>query len=82
MLENAKGPLVGTVLTPPPYDVLARSLHEAIGLKLDLQNKRIYVTDLGGCIYSINLSGTEKRKMYADQGAYTGITLTYTNGTS
>lgn len=75
LLENANEPLSGTVLTPPPYEILARSLHEAIGLKLDLQNERVFVTDMGGCVYSIDLNGTGMRKLYADRGTYTGITL-------
>lgn len=76
--NNASGPIIGTILTPPPYEVLARSLHEAIGLKLDIKNKRAFVTDLGGCVYSVELNGSNRvRKMYEDQGTYTGITLTY-----
>ena len=77
MFEHANElPLTGTVLTPPPYEVLARRLHEAIGLKLDMRNKRMFVTDMGGCVYSIDLDGMGIRKMYEDKGTYTGITLT------
>ena len=75
-------PITSTILTPPPYEVLARSLHEAIGLKLDLQNMRIFVTDLGGCVYSFDLNGMKKRKMYEDQGTYTGITIAYVDNTN
>ena len=81
LLGTTHEPITGTILTPPPYQVLARSLHEAIGLKLDSQNKRIFVTDLGGCVYSFDLNGMNKRKMYEDQGTYTGITIAYVDNT-
>lgn len=71
--------MTGTILTPPPYEVLARSLHEAIGLKLDIENKRVFVTDMGGCVYSVSLEDMKIRKMYEGQGTFTGITLTYSD---
>lgn len=68
-------------MTPPPYEVLARNLHEAIGLKLDTRNQLVFVTDMGGCVYSFALDGTGKRKLYEDQGTYTGITLIHVDTT-
>ena len=74
-------PITSILLKLPPYEVLARSLHEAIGLKLDSQYMRIFVTDMGGCVYSFDLNGMKKQKMYEDQRAYTGITIAYVDST-
>ncbi|KAL8737198.1 MAG: hypothetical protein Q9181_001924 [Wetmoreana brouardii] len=63
------------ILVPPPYDVLARTLRDPIGLSLDLRDKKLFVADLGGSVYSMNLNGTQMRKMYEGQGTYTGVTL-------
>ncbi|OJJ67793.1 hypothetical protein ASPBRDRAFT_134572 [Aspergillus brasiliensis CBS 101740] len=58
------------------YDILLRNLNEAIGLKLDLANNSIYLTDLGGNIYRCNAEGKQKVKLYADENrAFTGIAL-------
>ncbi|KAI4209645.1 MAG: hypothetical protein LQ351_007445 [Letrouitia transgressa] len=80
LLRSLNELLVSTVMTPPPYQVLGRGLHEAIGLKLDSRNQQIFVTDLGGFVYSFGLNGTGKRKMYVDQGTYTRVTLAYSKG--
>ncbi|KAE8147145.1 NAD(P)-binding protein [Aspergillus avenaceus] len=58
------------------YDVITRNLKEAIGLKLDLQNGHIYLTDLGGSIYRCDLDGGDKEKIHSDDyRAFTGIAL-------
>ncbi|KAL7941835.1 hypothetical protein V8C42DRAFT_360531 [Trichoderma barbatum] len=58
------------------YEVLTRHLKEAIGLKLDTKNGRIYMTDLGGNIYQCDLDGKNKAIIYSDDyRAFTGITL-------
>ena len=49
-----------------------------MGVKVDSDNGRIFMTDLGGCVYRIDLSksdGLRKGKMYEDWGTYTGVTL-------
>lgn len=33
------------------YEILTRNLNEAIGLKLDVERRHIYMTDLGGSVY-------------------------------
>jgi len=59
-----------------PYDVIVRHLNEAIGLKLDVENGHMYLTDLGGSLYRCNLDGTDKQKIYSsDERALTGIAL-------
>lgn len=56
-------------------EVVARHFHEAIGLKLDMARKQIYVTDLGGSIYACSLDGKTKETLFAgDDRAFTGVT--------
>ncbi|KAB8346136.1 hypothetical protein FH972_023182 [Carpinus fangiana] len=61
------------------HEILARFLHEGIGIKLDPANGHMYVTDLGGSVYRFNLDGTGRVKMFEEQGVYTGITLLHPN---
>jgi 3-hydroxyacyl-CoA dehydrogenase len=56
---------------------LARHFHEAIGLKIDTVNRHIYSTDLGGTVYRFNMDGSEKKKIYETDGAYSGIALAH-----
>jgi 3-hydroxyacyl-CoA dehydrogenase len=57
--------------------VLARHFHEAIGLKIDAANRHIYVTDLGGAVYRVDMDGGGKKKIFESESVYTGITLGY-----
>jgi hypothetical protein len=58
------------------YEVISRNLNEAIGLKLDVPNNRIYLTDLGGSIYSCDADGKQRLRLYSDENrAFTGIAL-------
>ncbi|KAE8385276.1 hypothetical protein BDV23DRAFT_190920 [Aspergillus alliaceus] len=58
------------------YECLTKHLKEAIGLKLDLDNGHIYLTDLGGNVYRCNLDGSQKEKIHSnDYRAFTGIAL-------
>ncbi|KAL2001164.1 hypothetical protein VTN02DRAFT_2147 [Thermoascus thermophilus] len=54
-------------------EIVARHFHEPIGLKLDLARRQVYVTDLGGSVYQVNLDGGEKKVIHRDGGCYTGI---------
>jgi sugar lactone lactonase YvrE len=55
-------------------EILAKHFHEAIGLKLDLARKQIYVTDLGGSIYCYELDGKIKKTLFTDENrAFTGV---------
>lgn len=69
------GLLQDTILTRPPLGVLERNLYEAIGLRVDVDDKRIFVNDLGGCVYDFGMNDGTKRKLYEDLGPYTGISL-------
>jgi len=57
------------------YDVLSRGLHEAIGIKLDSKNGRIFATDLGGSVYQLDMDGGNRKTLYDGSGAFVGITL-------
>ncbi|KAL2828384.1 hypothetical protein BDW59DRAFT_170906 [Aspergillus cavernicola] len=58
------------------YEVLNRNLNEAIGLKLDLANNSIYVTDLGGNLYCCDRDGKHRVKLLSDENrALTGIAI-------
>ena len=59
------------------YDILARNMHEAIGLTIDKKNRHIYATDLGGSVYRFNMDGSNKQKFYDGEGAFTGIALSH-----
>lgn len=60
--------------TPQKPEVLARNFNEAIGLKLDVENNSVYVTDLGGNIYRCDLAGGSKTVLHTDSSrAFTGI---------
>jgi hypothetical protein len=48
-------------------------LKEAIGIALDVPGDRMYVTDLGGTVYSAHLDGSDRRVVLSNQGSLTGI---------
>ncbi|KLP08903.1 3-hydroxybutyryl-CoA dehydrogenase [Fusarium fujikuroi] len=57
------------------YEVVTRGLHEAIGIKLDSKNHRIFVTDLGGSVYQFDIDGGNRKRVYEGSGAFAGITI-------
>jgi hypothetical protein len=54
-------------------EILMTHLLEGIGLSLDVPGNRLFVTDLGGTVYSARLDGSEKRKLLYAQGNLAGI---------
>jgi DNA-binding beta-propeller fold protein YncE len=54
-------------------EILVNGLHEGIGIALDLKGGRMFVTDLGGSVYSSKLDGSDKKVLLTGQGALTGI---------
>jgi hypothetical protein len=42
-------------------------------LALDLKNGRIFLTDLGGSVYSANLDGSDKKTLLVAEGNLSGI---------
>ncbi|KAI1810306.1 3-hydroxyacyl-CoA dehydrogenase [Poronia punctata] len=59
------------------YELLARNMHEAIGIKLDLRSMYIYATNLGGTVCRFDFDGKNRMTMYENKGTYAGITLAY-----
>ncbi|EWZ29897.1 uncharacterized protein FOBCDRAFT_233025 [Fusarium oxysporum Fo47] len=57
------------------YEVVAWGLHEAIGIKLDSKNRRIFATDLGGSVYKFDMDGGNRKKVYEGSRAFVGITV-------
>jgi DNA-binding beta-propeller fold protein YncE len=54
-------------------EIVFNHLMEGIGLSLDLENKRMFLTDLGGSVYSANLDGSNKRNIVVAEGNLSGI---------
>ena len=63
-------PAPGTRKEP---EIVFNHLMEGIGLSLDLENKRMFLTDLGGSVYSANLDGSNRKNLLIAQGNLSGI---------
>lgn len=60
----------------PSKLVISRRFHEAIGLQVDAERGRVYVSDLGGGVYVCDLDGRNKRTVWQDEKrAFTGLAL-------
>jgi hypothetical protein len=54
-------------------EIVLNNLMEGIGLFLDLKNERMFVSDLGGNVYSANLDGSNKNILLFAQGNLSGV---------
>ena len=54
-------------------EILLSGLLEGIGIALDVQRDRMFITDLGGSVYAAALDGSNKRVLAFAQGNLTGI---------
>jgi DNA-binding beta-propeller fold protein YncE len=54
-------------------EIVFNHLMEGIGLSLDLTNRRMFLTDLGGSVYSANLDGSNTKNLLIVQGNLSGI---------
>jgi len=54
-------------------EIVFNHLLEGIGLSLDLKAGRMFLTDLGGSVYSASLDGSNKKTLFFGQGNLTGI---------
>jgi hypothetical protein len=54
-------------------EILLTHLMEGIGIALDLKGERMFLTDLGGSVYSAKLNGSDKKTLLYSQGNLTGI---------
>ena len=69
-----RAPMDVEIASPRPApEILLNHLMEGIGLSLDLWNHRMFVTDLGGSIYSAKLDGSQRKMLLAAQGNLAGI---------
>jgi DNA-binding beta-propeller fold protein YncE len=63
--------------TPPGVktepEVVFANLMEGIGLALDLKGGRMFITDLGGSVYSAKLDGSDKKMLFFAEGNLSGI---------
>ena len=55
--------------------ILLSDLREAIGIALDLERNRMFVTDLGGNIVTARLDGSDRQTIATGLGTLTGIAL-------
>lgn len=53
--------------------IIITKLHEAIGLSLNLLERKLYFTDLSGGLYVANLDGSNQKTLCADEGDLTGV---------
>jgi sugar lactone lactonase YvrE len=55
-------------------EIVFDHLMEGIGIALDLKGGRMFLTDLGGSVYSANLDGSNKKAVFIVEGNLSGIT--------
>jgi hypothetical protein len=53
-------------------EILLTHLMKGIGIAFDLNGNRMFITDLGGSIYSAKLDGSDKKILLAAQGNLLG----------
>ncbi len=58
---------------PVEPEIVVTHLMEGIGIALDVQNDRMFVTDFAGSVYSAALDGKNERNFLFAQGNLTGI---------
>ena len=68
-----RAPMDVTTGKRPEPEIIFNHLMEGIGLALDLENGRMFVTDLAGSVYSANLDGSNKKAIVFAEGNLTGI---------
>ncbi|EUC40620.1 hypothetical protein COCMIDRAFT_108324 [Bipolaris oryzae ATCC 44560] len=56
-------------------EILASRFHETIGLTLDLEKGIVYVSDLAGGVYAVDLQTRKKKVLFPELGDLTGIAL-------
>jgi hypothetical protein len=68
-----RAPMDATNGNRPEPEIVFNHLMEGIGLSLDLTNRRMFLTDLAGSVYSANLDGSNKKTLLFAEGNLTGI---------
>jgi hypothetical protein len=54
-------------------EIVFNHLMEGIGLALDIPGDRMFMTDLGGSLYTASLDGATHKTLLAVQGNLTGV---------
>lgn len=54
-------------------EIVFTHLLEGIGLALDLKGRRMFITDLGGSVYTANLDGSNQKTLFFAEGNLSGI---------
>jgi hypothetical protein len=68
-----RAPIDADSKTRPAPEILFTHLMEGIGIALDVEGGRMFLTDLAGSVYSANLDGSAKQTLLYAQGNLTGI---------
>jgi sugar lactone lactonase YvrE len=68
-----RAPLDSPTGKRPAPEIVFDHLMEGIGLALDHRGRRMFITDLGGSVYSANLDGSDRRMLEFAVGNLTGI---------
>jgi hypothetical protein len=68
-----RAPMDADSKTRPAPEILFTHLMEGIGIALDLEGGRMFLTDLAGSVYSARLDGSGKQTLLFAQGNLTGI---------
>jgi DNA-binding beta-propeller fold protein YncE len=68
-----RAPLDAPAGKRPVPEVVFKHLMEGIGIALDAGGNHMYMTDLGGSVYSASLDGSEPRVLQYAQGNLSGI---------
>ena len=70
--QNSGQPCSSSNGRPAP-EIVFRHLMEGIGIALDPAHERMYMTDLGGSVYSAQLDGSKPSVLLFWQGNLSGI---------
>ena len=70
-----RAPMDSDAKARPAPEIVFTHLMEGIGIALDVEGDRMFMTDLAGSVYSARLDGSDKRTLLAACGNLTGITL-------
>jgi sugar lactone lactonase YvrE len=68
-----RAPLDAKSGTRKAPEIVFDHLMEGIGLALDHEGGRMFITDFAGTVYSANLDGSDRRELLIAQGNLTGI---------
>jgi DNA-binding beta-propeller fold protein YncE len=68
-----RAPMDSDAKDRPAPEILFTHLMEGIGIALDLEGDRMFITDFGGDVLSAKLDGSDKKVLLVAQGNLTGI---------